>query len=111
MSNSRKFLELVLSEVAAAHASRVRQAPLSEGVLTTPVRVREYLQEAGLLEGKELAALTAVYKLLSEVGSHPYMALSEQARLLRHLSLTFSQFVMLRLQGSLASKGKAAVDA
>jgi hypothetical protein len=29
------------------------------------------------------------------------MAANEQARLLRHKALTFSQFVMLRLRGSL----------
>jgi hypothetical protein len=35
------------------------------------------------------------------------MAESDQARLLRHLALTLSQFVMLRLQGRLAKLASA----
>jgi len=65
------------------------------------VRIREYLERAGLLEAKETKAIAAVYGLLSETGAHPYMAQNEQARLMRHLALTFSQFVMLRLKGKL----------
>jgi len=38
---------------------------------------------------------------LSETGAHPYMAESDQARLLRQLSLTLSQFVLLRLEAAL----------
>jgi len=59
------------------------------------------LEKEGLLEVKEKQAIDSVYQLLSETGGHPYMAESEQARLLRHLSLTFSQFVMLRLKGAI----------
>jgi hypothetical protein len=44
-------------------------------------------------------ALAKVYGLLSHTGGHPYMAQNDQARLLRHLALTFSQFAMLRLRG------------
>jgi hypothetical protein len=53
-----------------------------------------------LLESKEKKVISSVYALLSNTGSHPYMADNDEARLLRHLSLTLSQFVMLRLQGS-----------
>ena len=45
----------------------------------------------------------SVCGLLSHAGGHPYMAQSEQARLLRHLVLTFSQFVMLRFKSKLDS--------
>jgi hypothetical protein len=54
-----------------------------------------------LLDTKETETLAKVYGLLSQTGSHPNMAFNDQARLLRHLALAFSQFVMLRLQGSL----------
>lgn len=101
IANSRKFLECVLQEVASSHNHKIKNATLPESVLTKPVRIREYLEKEGLLETKEVAALTSVYGLLSETGGHPYMAQNDQARLLRHLSLTFSQFVMLRLQGRL----------
>jgi hypothetical protein len=99
--NSRKFLEGTLQEVAAAHSSRVNHKELSEGTYKRAVRVREYLEREALLDTKETETLSKVYGLLSETGSHPFMPHGEQARLLRHLALTFSQFVMLRLQGSL----------
>jgi hypothetical protein len=99
IANSRKFLEAILQETAAVHCIATTAKPLSEGVYSKPVQVRDYLHSVGILEKKERDAIAAVYGLLSETGGHPYMAASEQARLLRHLALTFSQFVMLRLQG------------
>ncbi|MCZ6777144.1 MAG: hypothetical protein O7D34_11925 [Ignavibacteria bacterium] len=74
---------------------------LPESTYSRPVQVRDYLEKEGLLETKEKEALASVYGLLSETGGHPYMAQNEQARLLRHLPLTFSEFAMLRLQGCL----------
>jgi hypothetical protein len=103
ISNSRKFLELVLSEGAAAHATRAKGSPLSAARLDSPGAVREYLQAEGVLAAKEKDAIAKVYGLLSETGGHPYMAAGDQARLLRQLSLTLAQFVMLRLQGSLSA--------
>jgi hypothetical protein len=64
--------------------------------------VRDYLERSGLLESKEKEALAKVYGPLSHTGGHPYMAQNDQARLLRHLALTFSQFAMLRLRGKLS---------
>jgi hypothetical protein len=104
ISNSRKFLEGTLQEIAAAHSLRVKENELAEGTYKRAVRVREYLEREGLLDTKETEALAKVYGLLSETGSHPNMAYNDQARLLRHLALTFSQFAMLRLQGSLKTK-------
>lgn len=102
ISNSRKFLECVLQQVAAKQSLGGTE-PIDADALTRPARVRDYLQRVGLLEEKEKAAVASVYGLLSETGSHPYVAQQEQARLMRHLALTFSQFVMLRLQGSRAA--------
>ncbi len=101
ISNSRKFLEAVLQETASAHSLRCKKSPLPHQIFIKPVAVRDYLLNEGLLEAKEKEALAAIYGLLSTTGSHPYMAENDQARLLRHLALTSSQFVMLRLQGAL----------
>lgn len=101
ISNSRKFLESVLQEIAATHSEKVRNESLAQGTYSRPVRVRDYLEHEGLLEPKEKEALSAIYGLLSNTGGHPYMAQREQARLLRHLALTLAQFAMLRLRGSL----------
>jgi hypothetical protein len=103
ISNSRKYLECVLLEVAATHRRIVKKLALPEHTFSKPYAVRDYLEDEGLLETKEKEALDKVYSLLSHTGSHPYMAQHDQARLLRHLSLTFSQFVMLRLEGCLRS--------
>jgi len=106
ISNSRKFLECVLGQAAAKYSSAKDGRTLGVDVLDKPVRVREYLEKATLLETKEKEAIASVYGLLSHTGGHPYMAEGEQARLLRHLALTLSQFILLRLQGAL--RGKAA---
>lgn len=100
IGNARKFLEVVLQEVVRAHSTRVKGAPLPEDQLNRPVEVRNYLEREGLLERREKDTLSSVYGLLSHTGGHPYMAQNDQARLLRHFALTFSQFVMLRFEGA-----------
>jgi hypothetical protein len=99
ISNSRKFLEGVLQEVVASHYLVLQGSAISPEVYSRPARARDYLETSGLLATKEKSALSSLYGLLSETGSHPYMAENEQARLLRHLALTLSQFVLLRLRG------------
>lgn len=100
ISNVRKFFELTLQEGARA-LGQSRGAPLDEAVLNRPVEVRQYLERQGLFERKERESIDKLYGLLSETGAHPYMAESDQARLLRQLSLTLSQFVLLRLEAAL----------
>lgn len=101
ISNSRKFLECALQEVAARHSSAIEKRQLSAAVKESPGQIRQLLEGVGLIEVKEREALAKVYGLLSQTGGHPYMAQNDQARLLRHLALTFSQFVLLRLAGKL----------
>lgn len=105
ISNSRKFLEAVLQEIAYSLFFLINKAPLPDEIYSRPAKVREYIEKQGLLETKEKEALSSVYGLLSNTGSHPYIAQNEQARLLRHLALTFAQFVMLRLQGFKVKNG------
>lgn len=96
ISNIRKFFELTLREGARA-LSTARASPLTDASLARPVEVRQYLEQAGIFERKERETVDKLYGLLSETGAHPYMAESDQARLLRQLSLTMVQFVLLRL--------------
>lgn len=103
ISNSRKFLESVLREVANKHNKYISGDSIPEDIYKWPVKVRTYLETAELIETKEKEAIASIYGLLSETGGHPYMAISDQARLLRHLSLTIAQFVMLRLKGKITS--------
>jgi hypothetical protein len=103
ISNSRKFLECVLIEVAKMHSIKTHEIQLSESVSSKPVKIREYLYDEGLIEAKEKEVLASVYGLLSETGSHPYMAKNDQARFLRSLALSLSQFIMIRLSGELST--------
>jgi hypothetical protein len=101
ISNARKFFELTAKEGARALGARTGRL-LDESSLTRPIAVRQYLEQQGLLEKKERESIDKVYGLLSETGAHPYMAESDQARLLRQLSLTLSQFLLLRLRDALS---------
>lgn len=104
ISNSRKFIESVLREIAKKHSQKCKSKALDISIYKSPLKVRNYLEEEGLLEKKETEAIAKIYGLLSDTGSHPYMADNDQARLLRQLSLTSSQFVMLRFEGYLKNK-------
>ena len=103
ISNSRKFLECVLREVAVGHSLKFRDEKLSDETYNWAKNVRHYLNGEGLLEKKEEEAIKVIYGLLSETGGHPYMAYKDQARLLQNLALIFAQFIMLRFKGILES--------
>lgn len=103
IANSRKFLEAVLQQVASRYSS-FNGTPINERLLDHPVEVRAFLEKEGLVEKKEREAIDKIYALLSHTGSHPYMAEKDQARLLRQICLTTTQFIMLRLEGALSVK-------
>lgn len=98
ISNSRKFFEKVFSEVAYQYSNSIGE-PLDSKRRERPFEVREYLESKKLLEKKEKEAIDKIYGLLSHTGGHPYMAESDQARLLRQIALLFTQFIMLKLEG------------
>lgn len=104
ISNGRKYLESVLMEVAAVYSTTIKGKPIAKSTYESPGKIRKYLEAEGLLETRETKTLANTYGLLSSTGSHPYMAHNDQARLLRNLALTWSQFAMLRLEGRLAAE-------
>lgn len=104
IGNSRKVLEAILQEVAAKLSTIIDGKPLAKEIYDWAGEVRKYLQDKGILEEKEAKAIGSTYGLLSDTGSHPYIAQKDQARLMRHLALTYSQFVMLRLKGFLSQQ-------
>jgi hypothetical protein len=101
IANARRFLECVLTEVACAHSLKTTGNSLPQ---KKPFEIRDYLEKARLMETKEKEALAKDYGLMSETGSHPYIAEQDQARLLRQIALIWAQFVLLRWQGFLAAK-------
>jgi hypothetical protein len=95
--NSRKLLESILREVAVKLAT-VRRVHLDQQAYRKPAIIRNFLKRQKFLEQREELLLENIYALLSEQGAHPYMARSEQARLLRQMTIIWAQYVLLRLQ-------------
>ncbi len=103
IANARKFFELSLQQCASRYSIVKHSQPLPTTTAERPVRIRGFLEQHNLLEKKEREMVDKTYGLLSHTGSHPYMAKNDQARLLRQMALTVTQFVMLRTEGSLKS--------
>lgn len=103
ISNSRKFLESILNEIAAGHHLLESGQPINTSKYSQAFKIRDYLYSKGLFEKKEKEAIAVVYGLLSETGSHPYIAEKDQARLMRYLALTLAQFALLRYNGFIKS--------
>jgi len=102
IANARRFWEAVLQETAARYHFHKTKKSIPPSIYDRPVEVRNYLESQGLIEPKEKEAIAKVYGLMSETGSHPYIAERDQARLMRYLALIFAQFILLRLQGALS---------
>jgi hypothetical protein len=98
--NSRKFLEAIFQQLASLIHNTKYNKPLSDRIYDKPFEVRNFLENEGFLEQKEKEAFSKVYGLLSETGAHPNIASKDQARLMWHLALTISQFVILRFESN-----------
>ncbi|HEX8174051.1 MAG TPA: hypothetical protein VF543_02910 [Pyrinomonadaceae bacterium] len=98
ISNARNFLEAILEQVS--HALHTKNA-LTNQPPNRPLAVRDFLEQQGFIDQTEKEAISKVYGLISNTGSHPNIAEKDQARLMRHLALTFSQFMLLRWEGYL----------
>jgi hypothetical protein len=98
ISNARNFLEAILSQVASALHLRLQNSQLNTH---RPVDIRDYLASAGLINETEKQAIAKIYGLISNTGSHPNIAAEDEARLMRNLALTFSQYILLQWDGYL----------
>lgn len=96
----RRVLESILKQSAIKIQSSGGPS-ITDRQLSQPVRVRDYLEQTGLFTTSEKEAIAKVYGLMSSTGSHPYIADRDQARLLKNLGLSLSQFTLLKLQGKL----------
>jgi hypothetical protein len=103
ISNSRKVLDSILTQVMEALYLKIEQTTAPAGLAKNAFQTRQYLERQGIVTTAEREALDKAYGVLSVTGGHPYIAEKDQARLMRHLSLTFSQFVLLRYQGYLTN--------
>ena len=103
ISNSRKVLDAILTQIASAIYSTVNNKPIPPAMAKNATDIRNFLERQNIVTKVEREALDKTYGALSATGGHPYIAEKDQARLMRHLALTFSQFVLLRYQGFLAN--------
>ncbi|MCA9380193.1 hypothetical protein KC675_03375 [Candidatus Dojkabacteria bacterium] len=104
ISNSRKFFEEVVRQVAKKLSLFKTNKVLDAKISDKAGNCINYIKKKGLLEQKEDNALGSIYVLMSNNGGHPYIAKKDQARLLRNYALTTSQFVLLRLIGYIDEK-------
>jgi hypothetical protein len=98
ISNSRNFLEALLESIS--HTLHTKNG-LTTSLPDRPVFVRDFLEQQGFIDRVEKDAISKVYGLISNTGAHPNIAEKDQARLMRHLALSFSQFALLRWEGYL----------
>ncbi len=96
---AREFFESVLRDVACEHSLRFLGKPLPEDGAQSPGQIRDYLVQERLITLEEKETIAKIDGLLSGVGSQPYIAESDQVRLLRNLALTMSQLILLRFEG------------
>lgn len=101
ISNTRKVLDAILGQVASCVYSTLNKKTIPTEMLKNATDIRNFLERQNLLTKVEREALEKNYSALSTTGGHPYIAEKDQARLMRHLGLTFSQFVLLRYEGFL----------
>lgn len=100
IGNSRHFLEAILSQVLQGVATKLGST-LNPALYKNATDVRTHLEREGLISTDEKDTLKQIYGLLSNTGGHAYIAQKDQARLMWHLALTCSQFVLLRYEGFL----------
>lgn len=100
---ARLALEVVMREVAAKHHHESHGKPIDPVSIDRAAKVRDYLQDKGVLNKVETEMVTKVYAFLSVSGPHPGTSGRDPARLCRNLALTLSQYAILRLKQSLSS--------
>ena len=105
ISNARKFLECVLQEIVAS-ISLQKGELINDKIKANATLIRQHLLEYGIITAKQQEALGKLYGMLSDTGSHPYIADKDEARLSRYLSLSLAEYVMLEFQGYLGTINK-----
>lgn len=95
--NSRKLYELVLEECAKYYSKNIAK----DGVdfsKAKAVNIRIYLEEKNFFSEDETNIIHYYYKYLSNIGSHPKLALEEQADFSRVMSINTILYAMNRLE-------------
>ncbi len=95
--NSRKLYEIVLKECAIYYSKNIAKdnEKLSNA---KPIDVRLYLEKNNYFSEDESNIIQYYYKYLSNIGSHPKLALEEQADFSRVMSINTILYAINRLE-------------
>lgn len=95
--NSRKLYEIVLKECAIYYSKNIAKdnEKLSNA---KPIDVRLYLEKNNFFSEDESNIIQYYYKYLSNIGSHPKLALEEQADFSRVMSINTILYAINRLE-------------
>jgi hypothetical protein len=95
VGQSRNFVEQLLTDIAHYTANQRHESP----DLSRPVRVRDYLRQAGFFdEGERRKLVDGVYGYFSEEGSHPGIGHQSTARVCLSILWTFGFDVLEKLE-------------
>ena len=95
VGQSRNFVEQLLTDIAHYSANQRHESP----DLSRPVRVRDYLQQAGFFdEGERRKLVDGVYGYFSEEGSHPGIGHQSTARVCLSILWTFGFYLLEKLE-------------
>lgn len=95
--NSRKLYEIVLMECAKYYSKNVIKDMRIKGN-ETPIEIREYLEKNNYFSEDEANIIRYYYKYISNIGSHPKIALQEQADFSRVMSINTMLYALNRLE-------------
>ena len=95
--NSRKLYEIVLKECAIYYSKNIVKD--NENLSNAkPVDIRLYLEKNKYFSDDESNIIQYYYKYLSNIGSHPKLALEEQADFSRVMSINTILYAINRLE-------------
>ena len=95
--NSRKLYEIVLMECARYYSSNIAKDNEITGN-EKPVQIREYLDKKNYFSEDESNIIRYYYKYVSNIASHPKIALQEQADFSRVMSVNTMLYALNRLE-------------
>ncbi|MBQ9023907.1 MAG: hypothetical protein IJ105_01645 [Bacilli bacterium] len=94
--NSRKLYEIVLKECAIYYSKNIAKDNIDLSN-AKPVDIRLYLEKNNYFSEDESNIIQYYYKYLSNIGSHPKLALEEQADFSRVMSINTILYAINRL--------------
>ncbi len=96
ISNCRKITEIVLKESALYYSKNIKKDD-AEIDYKKPVKVREYLEKTAFFSEDEANIVHYFYKYMSNLGSHPEIALEEQAHFSRVMAVNIVLYTLKKL--------------